>query len=90
MGAIIRNLPGDGPSAERARSEVFSYLDDAAGDVTREKIAEKEHVMKGWSPAYWEGPRPVHFLNDGPDGHARVLRAYDIAIERARAKEAGG
>jgi hypothetical protein len=89
MGGIIKNLPGDGPSADKTRETVFRYLDEAAGDVTRERIADKKPVIKGYIPYDWEGPRSVTFLNDGPDGYESALRAYDIAIERARAKEAG-
>lgn len=53
-------------------------LDEAAGEVSRDAVAS----------SLLHGPRPIPFLNDGPNGHARVLRAYDIAIAKAREKEA--
>lgn len=67
----------------RSHEVAVNLLNEAAGELD----ADPE-VLKAVDPAL--RPRHIAFVNDAPDGHGFVLRAYDIAIERARAKEAGG
>jgi hypothetical protein len=65
---------------DSARNQATELLNAAAYEVEPDPFPIVDPVLKS---------RHVAFLNDGPDGHRKVISAYDIAIERARAKEAG-
>lgn len=67
---------------EREGHRVGRLLDSAAAKLKPEAIGSERSLSL----------RPIAFLNDGFGSKSRelVLKAYDIAIDRERAKEAAG
>ena len=87
VGKLARNDMGDARDPLDPGACRFCAMGALLNIVGWDKDSKRHEAMDLLNDA---AGRHISFANDGPDGHAVVLRAYDIAIERARAKEAGG
>lgn len=80
IGALVAvaDLQFEPGEVENVRIEATELLNGAAYDVEPDPFPLVDPALKS---------RHVAFLNDGSDGHRKVIAAYGIAIERARENE---